>query len=68
MSTDGKKKLGRPASDEKRDEMERITFRVDPETKAALDSLVAKEPGDIRGRQSIVLRRLILAAIGKLSD
>ncbi len=60
--TDGKKKLGRPFSDDTDGEMERVTFRVDLETKAALERLEEREGPNVRGRRSVVLRKLILAA------
>jgi hypothetical protein len=66
--SDGKKKLGRPYADDRDGEMARITFRVDAETKAALEKLEKAEGPNIRGRRSIVLRKLILEAVRQLSD
>lgn len=62
MSNDGKTKLGRKFKDDESGEMDRIALRVDKETMAALNRLIAREPGDIRGRRSIIIRRLILSA------
>jgi hypothetical protein len=57
-----KVKLGRKPKNSDEGELEKITFRITKEAKAALERLIALEPSDVRGRRSIVLRRLILAA------
>lgn len=52
-------KLGRPELDEVREKLRSITFRVDPETERELKELEKTIGKDIRGRRSIVLRRII---------
>ncbi len=54
-------KPGRPPNGEQRDEMAKITFRVDGDTLAALEELERSEPA-VRGRRSALLRRLIQRA------
>ena len=63
-----KMKPGRPPKAEgKRAATERITFRVDEETLHALEVLEARHasPGELQGRRSAVLRRIILEAFKK---
>lgn len=65
----GRKRLGRPKSDEEAGEMRKVTFRIDAETETALAALEAQlDQGILRGRRSALLRRLVLAEFKKLSD
>ena len=54
-------KLGRPKKTESRIPLPTITFRVDEETELALRELET-EFSAVRGRRSVLLRRLILEA------
>lgn len=55
-------KPGRPWSEEPREALTKITFKVDDETLQALKDLEAAAGANIRGRRSVVLRQLILDA------
>ena len=59
------RKLGRPAASEKRDDLVKVTFKVDVETLQALEQLEAAAGAKVRGLRSTVLRKLILDAIRK---
>ena len=61
-------KSGRPVDGDNSGEMMRITFRVDAETERALKVLEAQLDKSIRGRRSVLLRMLVMAAFEKLSD
>jgi hypothetical protein len=56
------KKFGRPPAGEARESMRKVTFRLDAETLAALEVLEVDVGPDVRGRRSVLLRRLILNA------
>jgi hypothetical protein len=43
--------------------MEKITFRIDSQTKAALAELVRDYGPEVRGSRSVLLRKLVLEAI-----
>lgn len=56
------RKLGRPMSRENRDAMVQICFKADKETLRALTVLEKTVGAEVRGRRSVLLRRLILDA------
>lgn len=59
-------KRGRPDRGEEREALVKITFKVDRETLEALEALEKTVGAGVRGRRSVFLRRMILAAAGKL--
>lgn len=60
----GKKKLGRPTTDEpKRPELRILSVRLDVECNEALELLTRQVEGDVvRGREAVAIRRAILTA------
>jgi len=64
MSTDGKKKLGRPPVDEKRDEMTTaVSVKADADLLRAIAELeAAVDPNVKRGRRSVAIRQAIFDA------
>lgn len=63
-------KPGRPSANDRSGEMDKISFRVDPELKRQLDALVSAHEGlgDLRNRRSALLRKLVMEAFAKLTD
>ncbi len=62
------KKTGRPRRGEERGEMDKVVFRIDAETRIALEELERGVGAAVRGRRSVLLRRLILEAHKKLRE
>lgn len=64
---DTKLKTGRPSNGENREILGSVTFKVDEETRRALDQLVKLATGGskVKGMTSAVLRKLILDAAAK---
>jgi hypothetical protein len=60
-------KRGRPRKGEQREALRIINFRVDEETFMDLEALEKTVGPNVRGRRSILLRRLIRTAVGKES-
>ena len=58
--TDGVVHIGRPPAGEENGKMPRVSFCVDPETERALKELEQTVGANVRGRKSVVIRRLIL--------
>ena len=58
--TDGVVHIGRPPAGDEKGKMPRVSFCVDPETFDALKELEQTVGAAVRGRRSVVLRRLIL--------
>jgi hypothetical protein len=61
-------KPGHPTDGDTSGPMKRVAFRIDAETEHALEVLEAQLDKSIRGRRSVLLRMLVMAAFEKLSD